>query len=120
MRLRVALLAKDRLYGVLSYTVARRTQEIGIRMALGARSRDVMAMILKEIAWLVCLGLAFGISLALILGRFIADLLYGLTSTDPLTIVVGALVLLIIVLIASYVPARRATKVDPLEALRHE
>jgi predicted permease len=108
------------LYGVLSYTVAQRTQEIGIRMALGARPRNVMAMILKEIAWLVCLGLAFGISLALILGRFITDLLYGLTSTDPLTIVVGALVILIVALIASYIPARRATKVDPLQALRHD
>jgi predicted permease len=108
------------LYGVLSYTVARRTQEIGIRMALGAQPHVVLAMILKEIIWLVCLGLALGIPLALILGRFIADLLYGLTSTDPLTIVVGTLVMLIVALLAGYVPARRATKVDPLVALRCE
>jgi predicted permease len=108
------------LYGVLSYTVARRTQEIGVRMALGARPRDVMAMILKEITWLVCLGLAFGVPLALILGRFTDDLLYGLTPTDPLTIVAGILVMLAVALLAGYVPARRASRVDPMASLRIE
>ncbi|HEV2665541.1 MAG TPA: ADOP family duplicated permease, partial [Blastocatellia bacterium] len=108
------------LYGVLSYTVARRTQEIGVRMALGARPRDVMAMILKEITWLVCLGLAFGVPLALILGRFIVDLLYGLRPTDPLTIVAGISVLLIVSLLAGYIPARRASRVDPMVSLRCE
>ena len=108
------------LYGVLSYTVARRTQEIGIRMALGAQPRDVMAMILKEITWLVCLGLAFGVPLALILGSFTADLLYGLTPTDPLTIVTGILVMLIVALLAGYIPARRASRVDPMASLRSE
>jgi ABC-type antimicrobial peptide transport system permease subunit len=108
------------LYGVLSYTVARRTQEIGIRMALGARPRVVVAMILKEVIWLVCLGLALGVPLALILGRFIADLLYELTSTDPLTIVAGAMVMLIVALLAGYVPARRASRVDPMVSLRSE
>jgi putative ABC transport system permease protein len=108
------------LYGVLSYTVARRTQEIGIRMALGARSRDVMAMIMKEIVWLVCLGLAAGIPLALILGRFISELLYGLKPTDPLTIVAGSMVMLIVAMVAGYVPARRASRVDPLVSLRCE
>jgi len=108
------------LYGVLSFTVARRTQEIGIRMALGARSRDVVAMILKEIVWLVCLGLALGIPLALFLTRFTADLLYGLTPSDPLTIVAGALVMLIVALFAGYAPARRASRVDPMVALRCE
>jgi putative ABC transport system permease protein len=108
------------LYGVLSYTVARRTQEIGIRMALGARSRDVMAMIMKEIAWLVCLGLAAGIPLALLLGHFISELLYGLRPTDPLTIVVGSIVMLIVAMVAGYVPARRASRVDPLVSLRCE
>jgi ABC-type antimicrobial peptide transport system permease subunit len=108
------------LYGVLSYTVARRTQEIGIRMALGARSRDVMAMIMKEIVWLVCLGLAAGIPLALILGRFISELLYGLKPTDPLAIVAGSMVMLIVAMIAGYVPARRASRVDPLVSLRCE
>jgi predicted permease len=106
------------LYGVLSYTVARRTQEIGIRMALGAQPRVVVAMILKEIIWLVCLGLALGIPLALILGRFVTDLLYGLTSTDPLTIVIGIMVMLIVALLAGYVPARRASRVDPMVSLR--
>jgi putative ABC transport system permease protein len=108
------------LYGVLSYTVARRTREIGIRMALGARSRDVMAMILKEITRLVCLGLAFGVPLALILGRFVADLLYGLAPNDPLTTVTGILVMLIVALLAGYVPARRASRVDPMASLRCE
>ena len=108
------------LYGVLSYAVARRTQEIGIRMALGAQSRDVVAMILKEVVWLVCLGLALGIPLALFLSRFVADLLYGLTPTDPLTIIVGALVMLIVAMFAGYAPARRASRVDPMVALRCE
>jgi len=108
------------LYGVLSYAVARRTQEIGIRMALGAQSHDVVAMILKEIVWLVCFGLALGIPLALVLGRFVADLLYGLTPADPLTIASGALVMLIVALFAGYIPARRASRVDPMVALRCE
>jgi ABC-type antimicrobial peptide transport system permease subunit len=89
-------------------------------MALGARSRDVMAMILKEITRLVCLGLAFGAPLALILGRFAADLLYGLAPTDPLTIVAGISVMLIVALLAGYVPARRASRVDPMASLRCE
>jgi predicted permease len=108
------------LYGVLSYTVARRTQEIGVRMALGAQSRDVVAMILKEVVWLVCLGLAFGLPLALFLSRFVADLLYGLTPTDPITIAAGALVMMIVALLAGYIPARRASRVDPMVALRCE
>jgi len=108
------------LYGVLSYTVARRTQEIGVRMALGARSSDVVAMILKEIAWLVCLGLALGIPLALFLSRFVADLLYELKPADPITIGVGALVMLIVAIFAGYGPARRASRVDPMVALRCE
>ncbi|MCI0390924.1 MAG: ABC transporter permease [Acidobacteria bacterium] len=108
------------LYGVLSYTVARRTQEIGVRMALGAQSSDVVAMILKEVVWLVCLGLAFGIPLALFLSRFVADLLYGLTPTDPITIAAGALILMIAAMLAGYIPARRASRVDPMVALRCE
>ncbi len=108
------------LYGVLSYTVARRTQEIGVRMALGAQPCAVVVMILKEIVWLVCLGLALGIPLALVLGRFVADLLYGLNPSDPLTIVVGAMVMLVVALFAGYAPARRASRVDPMVALRSE
>jgi predicted permease len=108
------------LYGVLSFAVARRTREIGIRMALGAQPRDVTAMILKEILWLVCLGFALGIPLALVLGRFVGDLLYGLTPTDPLAIAVGALVMLLVALCAGWVPARRASQVEPLVALRCE
>jgi predicted permease len=114
------LIAAVGLYGVLSYSVTRRTQEIGIRMALGARPRVVVAMILKEIICLVCLGLALGIPLALILGRFVTDLLYGLTSTDPLTIVTGTMVMLLVALLAGYAPARRASRVDPMVSLRCE
>ena len=79
-----------------------------------------MVMILREIVWLVCLGLALGIPLALALGRFAAELLYGLRPNDPLTIVAGAVVMLIVALLAGYVPARRASRVDPMVALRSE
>jgi predicted permease len=108
------------LYGVLSYSVARRTQEIGIRMALGAQRFDVVAMILKGILRLVCVGLVIGIPLSLVLGRFVANLLYGITPADPLTIAAGALVLTIVALLAGYLPARRASRVDPMDALRRE
>ena len=94
--------------------------EIGIRMALGAERRHVMSTILREIFWLVCLGMAIGIPLALLLGRFVADLLYGLTPADPLTIAAGALVILVVALIAAYIPARRASRVEPVVALRCE
>jgi predicted permease len=108
------------LYGVLSYTITRRTQEIGIRMALGAQASDVLIMILKEIASLTCVGLALGIPLALFLERFITDLLYQLTPGDPLTMAAGALVILFVALFAGYLPARSASRVDPLVALRCE
>jgi predicted permease len=108
------------LYGVLSYTITRRTQEIGIRMALGAQASNVLTMILKEIASLTFLGLALGIPLALFLERFITDLLYQLTPGDPLTITACVLVISFVALLAGYIPARSASRVDPLVALRCE
>jgi predicted permease len=108
------------LYGVLSYAVARRTREIGVRMALGARATDVMRMILKEILTLSLIGLAIGLPIALAFGRLAADLLYGLSPFDPVTLCVSALVILAAALIAGYLPARRAATVDPMAALRAE
>jgi predicted permease len=108
------------LYGVMSYATTRRTQEIGIRIALGAQSLDVIRLVLRETLWLVTAGVAIGLSAALAATRLITNLLFGLTPTDPLTIAVAVLVMLITALLACLVPARRATKVDPMMALRSE
>ncbi|HET9712164.1 MAG TPA: FtsX-like permease family protein, partial [Pyrinomonadaceae bacterium] len=114
------LLAAIGLYGVLAFTVSQRTREIGIHMALGARARDVLVMVMKQGMSLVLVGIVFGVAGAYAVTRTIRSLLFEVGTTDPLTFV-GTLVLLAIVgFIASYVPARRATKVDPLEALRYE
>jgi len=108
------------LYGVMSYSVAQRTNEIGIRLALGAQARDVLSLIIKQGLRLVLLGLAIGLVGAFALMRVISGLLFGVTSKDPLTFVAVALLLGLIALLACYLPARRATRVDPLEALRYE
>jgi len=108
------------LYGVMSYSVAQRTNEIGIRLALGAQSRDVLLMIVKQGSFLIGLGLGIGLLGAYAATRLISTLLFGVTAKDPATFAVSAVLLGIVALLACYVPAWRATKVDPLRALRYE
>ena len=108
------------LYGVMSYSVAQRTNEIGIRLALGAQSRDVLLMIVKQGSVLIGLGLGIGLFGAYLATKLIASLLFGVQAKDPLTFAAVAVVLALVGLLACYIPAWRATKVDPMEALRCE
>jgi predicted permease len=114
------VLASIGIYGIMAYTVARRTNEIGIRMALGAQSGRVLRMVLREASWLTAIGVIAGLAIAVAMGRLIASMLYGLKSYDPLTLGGAALFLVIIALAASWIPARRAAGIDPIKALRHE
>lgn len=115
-----ALLATIGLYGVISYMVARRTGEIGIRMALGANRRDIVAMVMREAATLLGLGLVVGAVLSLFAARAAAALLYGLKPDDPLTLIASAVILAAAAAAASFLPARRAARLDPMTALREE
>ncbi len=115
-----ALLAAAGLYGVISYAAARRTNEIGVRMALGASRGNVFGMILGEAARLTAIGLVVGAGLAIAGAQAVRSLLFGLRPSDPLTLVAAVVGLGIIALAASYFPARRAARLDPMAALREE
>ena len=114
------MMASIGVYGVISYLTSQRTHEIGIRMALGAAKSDVLMMVVRQGLKVVLVGVAVGIAGALALTRFLASLLFGVKPTDPLTFTAVSLLLIVVALLACYIPARRASKIDPMVALRYE
>jgi ABC-type antimicrobial peptide transport system permease subunit len=108
------------IYGIMAYSVANRRNEIGIRMALGAQAGQVRGMILRESSWLAGAGVVAGVALALMMTRLVKSMLYGIEPYDPATLLGSVLVLMVVALAASWIPARRAAGVQPMEALRHE
>jgi ABC-type antimicrobial peptide transport system permease subunit len=114
------LLASIGLYGVMAFVVARRTKEVGVRMALGARPGSVVWLVMKEVLLLVAIGLAAGVPAAIALGRFVSTQLYGVEARDPWIAGVAILLLVVVASLAGMVPARRASRIDPLVALRYE
>ena len=107
-------------YGVVSYSVSQRINEIGIRVALGARSSDVFRLVLREAIALSAIALAIGLLASLALGRVLQSLLFEVTPTDPATLAAVAAVVLLVSVVAAAIPARRATRIDPLTVLRYE
>jgi ABC-type antimicrobial peptide transport system permease subunit len=114
------LLASIGIYGVLSYMVGQRTREIGVRMALGAQRLDVLRMVLRDGSRMTVIGIGIGVAAAIALTRLMADMLFGVKPLDPATFVCVPLVLALVALFACYMPARKAMKVDPMEALRQQ
>jgi len=114
------VLATVGIYGVISYAVAQRTREIGVRVALGAQRGHVLAMVVRQSAALACAGVAIGIVAAFVVSRSLTTLLYGVSATDLVSFAVVPAILGVATLLATYFPARRATRVDPLVAIRAE
>jgi ABC-type antimicrobial peptide transport system permease subunit len=114
------LLAGIGLYGVLAYTVAQRTREIGVRMALGADAAQVRAMVMRQVGIMLAIGGVIGVAAAIGLGRAARSLLYGLEGHDPVVFSLSVVILMLVAVGAGYIPARRASQVDPMHALRYE
>ena len=114
------IVASVGLFGLMSYSVARRTNEIGIRMALGAQRLDVLRLVMRESMILVVAGVAIGVTLAVAAGRLVTSLLFGLVATDAVTMVLAMTAMVLVSAVAGYLPARRASRVDPMVALHYE
>ena len=114
------LLAVIGIYGLISYSVSQRTRELGIRMALGAQHSNILKLIVGQGSVLAAVGIALGLAASLAFTRLIRSLLFGVRATDPVTFIGATLILIVVAALASYVPARRATRVDPMIALRTE
>jgi ABC-type antimicrobial peptide transport system permease subunit len=114
------LLAAVGLYGVLSYSVAQRTRELGLRQALGATPRELRRMVLRQVGWMGLIGGVAGVVLSFISGRAAEAVLFGVTGYDPLVLAAATIILAAVVLAAGYLPARKASNTNPLEALRYE
>ena len=114
------LVASVGLFGVMSYSVARRTNEIGIRMALGAQRQDVLRLVMRESMILVAAGVAIGLGGAVAASRLVSNLLFGLAPTDPATMAGAMIVMVLVSALAGYLPARRASGIDPMVALHYE
>jgi putative ABC transport system permease protein len=114
------VLASVGVYGVMSYAVSERIHEIGIRLSLGAETRDILRLVLRNGLFLTILGLAIGLPIAFIMARGLSSLLFGVEAADPVAFIGLPLLLAVVATLACYLPARRASRVDPLQALRHE